>query len=146
MVVAFWLAHKLSSNTHLSLVKLKAQQNDCCSFFMRLIMYLKILSLLSMCLVLSACSLLSKNETTYTEKQLLGTIYQPQVAREFRAAWVATVANINWPTEPGLAVTSSSLYSPLHSTHFSLQLFHSPVFNSFLFSNLFLTLTILLTI
>ncbi|MFY8282289.1 glycoside hydrolase family 10 protein [Pseudoalteromonas sp. SSMSWG5] len=68
-------------------------------------MYLKILSLLSMCLVLSACSLLSKNETTYTEKQLLGTIYQPQVAREFRAAWVATVANINWPTEPGLAVT-----------------------------------------
>ncbi len=26
----------------------------------------------------------------------------PQVQREFRAAWVATVANINWPSEPGL--------------------------------------------
>lgn len=28
----------------------------------------------------------------------------PQVQREFRAAWVATVANINWPSAPGLPV------------------------------------------
>ena len=27
-----------------------------------------------------------------------------KVEREFRAAWVATVANINWPSEPGLTV------------------------------------------
>lgn len=27
-----------------------------------------------------------------------------QIDREFRAAWVATVANINWPSEPGLSV------------------------------------------
>ena len=26
--------------------------------------------------------------------------------REFRAAWVATVANINWPSKPGLPVDS----------------------------------------
>jgi uncharacterized lipoprotein YddW (UPF0748 family) len=26
----------------------------------------------------------------------------PQVTREFRAAWIATVANINWPSKPGL--------------------------------------------
>jgi len=26
----------------------------------------------------------------------------PRAEREFRAAWVATVANINWPSEPGL--------------------------------------------
>src|ERR1019366_1294818 len=26
----------------------------------------------------------------------------PQVAREFRAIWVATVANIDWPSRPGL--------------------------------------------
>ncbi|NJD19767.1 MAG: hypothetical protein FIA95_10870 [Gemmatimonadetes bacterium] len=26
----------------------------------------------------------------------------PEAAREFRAAWVATVDNINWPSEPGL--------------------------------------------
>lgn len=28
----------------------------------------------------------------------------PQAQREFRAAWVATVANINWPSKPGLPV------------------------------------------
>src|SRR5215471_3144668 len=27
----------------------------------------------------------------------------PPVAREFRAAWVATVANIDWPSKPGLS-------------------------------------------
>ncbi len=27
----------------------------------------------------------------------------PQVAREFRAAWIATVANIDWPSKPGLS-------------------------------------------
>ncbi|MEX2169289.1 MAG: family 10 glycosylhydrolase [Pirellulales bacterium] len=27
----------------------------------------------------------------------------PPVAREFRGAWVATVSNIDWPTEPGLS-------------------------------------------
>src|SRR5688572_29629375 len=26
----------------------------------------------------------------------------PPVMREFRAAWVATVGNIDWPTKPGL--------------------------------------------
>lgn len=28
----------------------------------------------------------------------------PSAEREFRAAWVATVANINWPSEPGIPV------------------------------------------
>ena len=28
----------------------------------------------------------------------------PSAMREFRAAWVATVANINWPGEPGMPV------------------------------------------
>jgi len=27
----------------------------------------------------------------------------PKAEREFRAAWVATVANINWPSKPGLS-------------------------------------------
>ena len=30
----------------------------------------------------------------------------PHAEREFRAAWVATVANINWPSKPGLPVDS----------------------------------------
>ena len=29
---------------------------------------------------------------------------KPSAEREFRAAWVATVANINWPSKPGLPV------------------------------------------
>lgn len=29
----------------------------------------------------------------------------PKAMREFRAAWIATVANINWPSKPGLSVT-----------------------------------------
>lgn len=29
----------------------------------------------------------------------------PEIQREFRAAWVATVDNINWPSSPGLPVT-----------------------------------------
>ena len=30
----------------------------------------------------------------------------PKTEREFRAAWVATVANINWPSKPGMSVDS----------------------------------------
>lgn len=29
---------------------------------------------------------------------------KPEAEREFRAAWIATVANINWPSKPGLPV------------------------------------------
>jgi len=32
-----------------------------------------------------------------------GTDTPPPIAREFRAAWVATVANIDWPSRPGLS-------------------------------------------
>lgn len=37
----------------------------------------------------------------YVEDQ---TIQPPAVPREFRAAWIATVANIDWPSKPGLPV------------------------------------------
>jgi uncharacterized lipoprotein YddW (UPF0748 family) len=33
------------------------------------------------------------------------TLTLPEPAREFRAAWIATVKNIDWPSRPGLAVT-----------------------------------------
>lgn len=32
------------------------------------------------------------------------TVQPPKVAREFRGVWVATVANIDWPSKPGLSV------------------------------------------
>ena len=38
---------------------------------------------------------------------MLGTADQPPPApREFRAAWVATVANIDWPSKPGLSAAA----------------------------------------
>lgn len=47
-------------------------------------------------LLLNSCST-SKTVTKVEEKPSY------TVAREFRAAWVATVANINWPSNPGLS-------------------------------------------
>lgn len=41
---------------------------------------------------------LKETETTNSEEQP-----ETKVSREFRAAWVATVANINWPSKPGLS-------------------------------------------
>lgn len=52
-------------------------------------------------LALIACS-----STTKTEQKSDGL---PFVDREFRAAWVATVANINWPSRPGLPVDSQKI-------------------------------------
>ena len=48
-------------------------------------------------------------EETIEEEEIVAVPVQkkenanvPHAAREFRAAWVATVANINWPSKPGL--------------------------------------------
>lgn len=42
--------------------------------------------------------------TTPTGDYIPSNIKPPAPAREFRAAWVATVANIDWPSKPGLPV------------------------------------------
>jgi uncharacterized lipoprotein YddW (UPF0748 family) len=52
----------------------------------------------------------------------------PQVAREFRAAWVATVANINWPSKPGLPVEQQQreaieMLDFLQANHFNAVIF-----------------------
>ena len=48
----------------------------------------------------------------------------PQVQQEFRAAWIATVANINWPSKPGLSTQAQqqeaiALLDFLHSHNFN---------------------------
>lgn len=64
----------------------------------------------------------------------LQSFSQPPVAgpinaeREFRAAWVATVANINWPSKPGLPVDSQkkeaiALLDFLKAHHFNAVIF-----------------------
>lgn len=59
-------------------------------------------------LALSCCSLLflyscgsRKKATVITPANV--TVQPVTAAREFRAAWVASVANINWPSKPGLS-------------------------------------------
>ncbi|MDF1558608.1 MAG: DUF1343 domain-containing protein [Bacteroidales bacterium] len=52
----------------------------------------------------------------------------PAAEREFRAAWVATVANINWPSKPGLPVEEQkseaiALLDLLHKNNFNAVVF-----------------------
>ena len=52
----------------------------------------------------------------------------PKVAKEFRAAWVATVANINWPSKPGLSTEQQqqeaiALLDFLKEHHFNAVIF-----------------------
>jgi len=48
--------------------------------------------------LLLLCSLRS-NAATYTES----SVRPPALDREFRGVWIATVANIDWPSKPGLS-------------------------------------------
>lgn len=45
------------------------------------------------------------NEVGEDQRTVTGQQFRnsPEVMREFRAAWIATVANINWPSKPGLS-------------------------------------------
>ena len=52
-----------------------------------------------------ACSVKSQEGIAELRAELLRLALETR-PREFRGAWVATVANINWPSRPGLSVTS----------------------------------------
>lgn len=70
-------------------------------------------------LFFSGCSL---------QKEIIQAIPSHQVPREFRAAWVATVANINWPSRPGLPVDSQKteaiqLLDLLQQHHYNAVIF-----------------------
>ena len=63
-------------------------------------------------------------DTTYVP----GNITPPSPAREFRGAWIATVANIDWPSKPGLPVAQQkaeliSLLDRAAQMHFNAVLF-----------------------
>lgn len=52
----------------------------------------------------------------------------PKAEREFRAAWIATVANINWPSQPGLSTDDQKkealvLLDFLQANHFNAVIF-----------------------
>lgn len=52
-------------------------------------------------ILLLANALFGQTRFAYVEDP---TVKPPGIAREFRAAWIATVANIDWPSKPGLPV------------------------------------------
>ncbi len=63
---------------------------------MILLKYNVAIFILSTGLLIGSCT---ATKPTSTEQ---ATVTIPKAMREFRAAWVATVANINWPSKPGL--------------------------------------------
>jgi uncharacterized lipoprotein YddW (UPF0748 family) len=65
---------------------------------------------------------------TSTTNAAITTTSTPHTQREFRAAWVATVANINWPSKPGLPVDDQkrealALLDFLKQHHFNAVIF-----------------------
>lgn len=87
-------------------------------------MHSKILRISSFAFLLFcfACS------TTKNHLSSSANTVQPKAEREFRAAWVATVANINWPSKPGLPVDSQqkeavALLDFLKANHFNAVIF-----------------------
>jgi uncharacterized lipoprotein YddW (UPF0748 family) len=74
--------------------------------------------------LLAACST-SKPTSTFTTQPLA---LQPKADAEFRAAWVATVANINWPSKPGLSTEvqkkeATDMLDFLQQHHFNAVIF-----------------------
>ncbi|MGO2366352.1 MAG: glycoside hydrolase family 10 protein [Pseudoalteromonas sp.] len=65
----------------------------------------RVIFLLITLITLGACqSTPLKPDIEKKPNPLFATIHTDEAVREFRAAWVATVANINWPQERGLPV------------------------------------------
>ncbi|GGD78656.1 hypothetical protein [Lacimicrobium alkaliphilum] len=58
--------------------------------------YLVLVTVLLVCL-LNYAALFGPDVPDYGKSE------RQTVATEFRAAWIASVANINWPSEPGLS-------------------------------------------
>src|SRR5262245_54145200 len=55
-------------------------------------------------IVLLAIAVLACSAAAYPRPSAQGSDEPPAVRREFRGVWVATVANIDWPSKPGLPV------------------------------------------
>ena len=52
---------------------------------------------------LFSCSSLMMKEKSSSQPEVLQHLSEYEAPQEFRAAWVASVANINWPSKPGLS-------------------------------------------
>ncbi len=83
---------------------------------------MRLLSLLLLLIIVCPCA--AQNELP----PITPLTAPPKAEREFRAAWVATVANINWPSKPGLPVDNQqkeaiALLDFLQAHHFNAVVF-----------------------
>jgi uncharacterized lipoprotein YddW (UPF0748 family) len=82
-------------------------------------------------LLLIPCFIILLFQSCVSHKQIAQTANTasiPSADREFRAAWVATVANINWPSKPGLSTEAQKkeaidLLDFLAAHHFNAVIF-----------------------
>jgi len=87
------------------------------------------MAILFLCGIFS-CTVSRKNASPVTKEEIVAsTTNEPiEIPHEFRAAWVATVANINWPSKPGLPVEEQqkeaiALLDSLASLNFNAVIF-----------------------
>jgi uncharacterized lipoprotein YddW (UPF0748 family) len=80
-------------------------------------------------IVISLCSLFMLNACVSSKSIKENVVIkQPKAQTEFRAAWVATVSNINWPSKPGLSTADQqneaiALLDFLKDHHFNAVIF-----------------------
>jgi uncharacterized protein YbbC (DUF1343 family)/uncharacterized lipoprotein YddW (UPF0748 family) len=84
----------------------------------------------SLLIVFSVILLITLTKCVATRPVAKGDYYgrKPVAEREFRAAWVATVDNINWPSKPGISVEDQkkeaiSLLDLLYKNNFNAVIF-----------------------
>src|SRR5690606_15049585 len=75
---------------------------------------------------LSACVMIKPRPSEKNDSAV--ALPQFSASHEFRAAWVATVANINWPSKPGLSTEQQqkealALLDFLKEHHFNAVIF-----------------------
>ena len=89
----------------------------------------KLLWLAQFCCLLSFTACVHSKQTIKNQTTLISSNAQtPQAMYEFRAAWVATVSNINWPSKPGLSTKDQqqealTLLNFLQEHHFNAVIF-----------------------
>jgi uncharacterized lipoprotein YddW (UPF0748 family) len=89
-------------------------------------MFKNLIAFSCLMLLLYACSPVQEARTTAVAP-LPSTLPQ-KAEREFRAAWVATVANINWPRKPGLSVDSQKIQALAYLDFLKANNFNAVIF------------------
>lgn len=85
-------------------------------------MFLRFSIIICIVFTFTACSVTNKYNNVNPEL--------PLIEREFRGAWVATVANINWPSKPGLSVDSLKIEAKIILDRMQSMNFNAVIFQA----------------